>query len=141
MNPRPLDAPMNNESEFSRSSREGDCCTWNVLSLLSSAAEFFSTAEVGESESDVLRDGDEYERILDNISIFSSFSSSIFFSSRISASNDRTLSSSDSVYPRGKARRLSLSLVLHSNPTLAHCEQHGRIPSHLIFLLRHRSQA
>lgn len=44
-------------------------------------------------------------------------------------------------YPLGKARRLNLSLVLHSNPTLEHCEQHGRMPSHRIFLLRHRSQA
>ncbi|TGO81302.1 hypothetical protein BPOR_1217g00010 [Botrytis porri] len=39
------------------------------------------------------------------------------------------------------ARRLNLSLVLHSNPTPEHCEQHGRMPSHRIFLLRHLSQA
>jgi hypothetical protein len=67
--------------------------------------------------------------------------SSRSFNSRTSASNDRTLSSRDSVYPRGNALRLNLSLVLHSNPTFAHCEQHGRIPSHFIFLLRHRSHA
>lgn len=79
--------------------------------------------------------------ILDNISIFSSFSSNRSFNSLTSPSSTLTLSSSDSVYPLGKALRLSLSLVLHSNPTFAHCEQHGRIPSHLIFLLLHLSQA
>lgn len=44
-------------------------------------------------------------------------------------------------YPLGNARRLNLSLVLHSNPTPEHCEQHGRMPSHRIFLLRHLSHA
>lgn len=44
-------------------------------------------------------------------------------------------------YPLGNARRLNLSLVLHSNPTPEHCEQHGRMPSQRIFLLRHLSQA
>jgi hypothetical protein len=77
----------------------------------------------------------------DSMSIFSSFSSSSSFKSRTSASNTRTRSSNDSVYPLGNARRLSLSLVLHSNPTLVHCVQLGRIPSHRIFLERHRSQA
>lgn len=75
------------------------------------------------------------------MSIFSSFSSSKSFRSRTSASRTLTLSSRLSVYPLGNARRLSLSLVLHSNPTLAHCVQHGRIPSHRIFLLLQRSQA
>jgi hypothetical protein len=79
--------------------------------------------------------------ILESISIFSSFSSNKSFNSLTSDSSCRTRSSSDSVYPRGKARRLSLSLVRHSKPTLAHCEQHGRMPSHRIFLLRQRSQA
>ena len=79
--------------------------------------------------------------ILDSMSIFSSFSSSRSFRSRTSASRTRTRSSSDSVYPRGKALRLSLSLVRHSKPTLEHCEQVGRMPSHRIFLLRQRSQA
>lgn len=34
-----------------------------------------------------------------------------------------------------------MSLVRHSKPTLAHCEQVGRTPSQRIFLLRQRSQA
>lgn len=79
--------------------------------------------------------------IFESRSIFSSFSSSKFFRSLTSASRVRTRSSSDSVYPRGKALRLNLSLVLHSKPTFAHCEQHGRIPSHRIFLLLHLSHA
>jgi hypothetical protein len=45
------------------------------------------------------------------------------------------------VYPLGKALRLSLSLVLHSKPTLEHCVHVGLMPSHLIFLLLHLSQA
>ena len=77
----------------------------------------------------------------DSMSIFSSFSSRRSFRSRTSASSMRTRSSSDSVYPLGNARRLSLSLVLHSNQTLVHCVQLGRMPSHRIFLERHRSQA
>ena len=87
-----------------------------------------------------LKDG-ELGWILDSISIFSSFSSKRSFNSLTSVSNALTRSSKDSVYPLGNARRLSLSLVLHSKPTLAHCEQHGVIPSHRIFLLRHLSQA
>ena len=75
------------------------------------------------------------------MSIFSSFSSNKSLSSRTSHSKARTLSSRDSVYPRGNARLLSLSLVRHSKPTLAHCEQQGRMPSQRIFLLRQRSQA
>jgi hypothetical protein len=55
--------------------------------------------------------------------MFSSFSSSKAFSSLTSDSKLRTRSSSDSVYPRGNARRLNLSLVLHSKPTLTHCVQ------------------
>lgn len=78
---------------------------------------------------------------LESMSIFSSFSSNRSLNSLTSVSSCRTRSSNDSVYPRGKARRLSLSLVLHSKPTLAHWEQHGRMPSQRIFLLRHRSQA
>jgi hypothetical protein len=78
---------------------------------------------------------------LESTSIFSSFSSNRHLSSRTSASNDLTRSSRDSVYPRGNARRLSLSLVLHSKPTLAHCVQHGRTPSQRIFFERQRSQA
>lgn len=83
----------------------------------------------------------ENEWMRDSTSIFSSFSSSRSLRSLTSASNDRTRSSKDSVYPRGKARRLSLSLVLHSKPTLAHWVQHGRTPSQRIFLLLQRSQA
>jgi hypothetical protein len=86
-------------------------------------------------------DGGENECIRDKTSIFSSFSSKRSFKSLTSVSKLLTRSSSDSVYPRGKARRLSLSLVRHSKPTLAHCEQQGRTPSQRIFLLRHRSQA
>lgn len=105
------------------------------------------------------RDGGEKLCSRESISIFSSFSSSRSFNSRTSASSPRTRSSRDSVYPLGNARRLSLSLVLHSKPTLAHCVQHGRMPSqlgksqrhiehfvplamaHRIFLLLHRSHA
>lgn len=83
----------------------------------------------------------ECEWIRESMSIFSSFSSSSSFSSRTSHSNNRTRSSSDSVYPLGNARRLSLSLVLHSKPTLVHCVQLGRMPSQRIFFDRHRSQA
>ncbi len=90
---------------------------------------------------DVAIDGRRFECIFDSMSIFSSFSSNKSFNSLTSASNERTLSSNDSVYPLGNALRLSLSLVLHSNPTFEHCEQHGRIPSHRIFLLLQRSQA
>lgn len=86
-------------------------------------------------------EGEANEWIRESSSIFSSFSSRRPLSSRTSDSNDRTRSSNDSVYPRGNARRLNLSLVLHSNPTAEHWLQHGRMPSHLIFLLRHRSQA
>ena len=102
--------------------------------------ESFRLSTGGEGDDTVI-DGRLFECIFESISIFSSFSSSRSFSSLTSASNDRTLSSNDSVYPRGNALRLSLSLVLHSKPTLAHCEQHGLIPSQRIFLLRHRSHA
>jgi hypothetical protein len=101
----------------------------------------FRSSEGGEADVDSVIDGRLFECILESMSIFSSFSSSKSFNSLTSASRARTLSSNDSVYPRGKARRLSLSLVLHSKPTFEHCEQQGRIPSHRIFLLRHRSQA
>lgn len=86
-------------------------------------------------------DGLRFECILDNMSIFSSFSSSKSFNSRTSDSKFLTLSSKLSVYPLGNALRLSLSLVLHSKPTFEHCEQHGRMPSQRIFLLRQRSHA
>lgn len=98
-------------------------------------------AFVGDREDEPLREAGEKLCNRDSISIFSSFSSNKSFNSRTSASKPRTRSSSDSVYPRGKARRLSLSLVLHSNPTLAHWVQHGLTPSQRIFLLRQRSQA
>jgi hypothetical protein len=111
-------------------------------SSLAGSSSAFTCAELpGDREVEHLRDGGEKLCIRESISIFSSFSSSKSFNSLTSASSPRTRSSRDSVYPLGKARRLSLSLVLHSNPTLAHCVQHGRIPSHLIFLLRHLSQA
>ena len=80
---------------------------------------------------------EELECTFDIISIFSSFSSSKSFNSRTSDSSALTLSSSDSVYPRGlphfvsrvlhelqemtyKALRDNLSEVLHSNPTVEH---------------------
>ena len=132
----PVEGPMNVESDTSDSSCNGTACTRKVSSLFG-----------GESAGLSMTTGDELNgdlRLLcmrDSISIFSSFSSNKSFNSLVSPSNTRTRSSSDSVYPRGNARRLSLSLVLHSKPTFAHCEQHGRIPSHRIFLLRQRSQA
>lgn len=58
-----------------------------------------------------------------------------------SVSSSRTRSSSVSVYPLGKDFLLSLSLILHSNPTSAHCEHCGIFPSHLVFFNRQRSQA
>lgn len=101
----------------------------------------FTVAEAEGDLTEAVRCGGVNECILDKTSIFSSFSSSRSFKSLTSVSRLLTRSSSDSVYPRGKARRLSLSLVRHSKPTLAHCEQQGRTPSQRIFLLRHRSQA
>lgn len=83
----------------------------------------------------------ENEWIRESMSSCSSFASSRVLRSLTSASRDRTLSSSDSVYPRGNALLDSLSDVLHSKPTLEHCVQQGRMPSHRIFLERQRSQA
>ncbi len=97
MKPRPLDPPMKYESESSRSSKNGDCCTLNTSSLFCGMFGFCSIFGIEDTELEDLRDGDEFECILDNISIFSSFSSSRSFSSRFSASSDRTLSSKDSV--------------------------------------------
>jgi hypothetical protein len=136
----PLDAPMKYESEFAAPSNNGDACTRNTSSFGGVCAASLRISEEGVLV-DVAIDGRRFERIFDSISIFSSFSSNKSFNSLTSPSKDRTLSSNDSVYPLGKALRLSLSLVLHSNPTFAHCEQHGRIPSHRIFLLLQRSQA
>ncbi len=130
----PLEAPMKYESQFSAPRSSGDAWMRNTSSF-GGVASFLVSGE------DAAVDGRRFECIFESKSIFSSFSSSKSFNSRTSASKVRTLSSNDSVYPLGKARRLSLSLVLHSKPTLAHCEQHGLIPSHRIFLLRHRSQA
>lgn len=101
----------------------------------------FAVAEAEGDRTEAARCGGVNECIRDKTSIFSSFSSNRSFKSFTSLSRDLTRSSSDSVYPRGKARRLNLSLVRHSKPTLAHCEQQGRTPSQRIFLLRHRSQA
>ena len=133
---------MKNESSSLSPSKLEDWWTWNMSSLDDDGS--FSNSLAEEAVDNVLdgrrRDG-ELEWILESISIFSSFSSNKSFSSLTSPSKDRTLSSNDSVYPRGKARRLNLSLVLHSKPTFAHCVQHGVMPSQRIFLLRHRSQA
>ena len=104
-------------------------------------SDFKSVAAEGDNDLEFLRDVGEKDCRRDSMSIFSSFSSRRSFNSRTSDSSCRTRSSSDSVYPRGKALRLSLSLVLHSKPTLEHWVQHGRTPSHLIFLLLHLSQA
>lgn len=129
---------MKYESEVSDPSNNGEACTRNTSSF--GGVDSFVVSLTG-----VVAEDDTGDRLLecifDNISIFSSLSSNKSLSSLTSASKDRTLSSKDSVYPRGKALRLSLSLVLHSKPTLAHCEQHGRMPSHRIFFDRHLSQA
>ena len=139
---RPLELPTKKESLFRSSSRCGACCTLNVSSLSCDASRLW--LEAGECvDGRVAAEGadGECEWMRDSMSIFSSFSSSSSFSSRTSASRTRTRSSNDSVYPLGKARRLSLSLVLHSNPTFVHCVQLGRMPSHRIFFERQRSQA
>lgn len=137
---------MKYESEFSTPSRSGEAWTLNVSSLsgVGSLPGLLSTGELaldGMPEPELTEGRRWFPCILDSMSIFSSFSSSKSFRSRTSASRTLTLSSKLSVYPLGKARRLSLSLVLHSKPTLAHCVQHGRMPSHRIFLLLQRSQA
>jgi hypothetical protein len=115
--------------------------TCRTSSRADSTSDFTWAACAGDSEEDPFREAGEKLCSRDSMSIFSSFSSSNCFNSRTSASRPRTRSSSDSVYPLGKALRLSLSLVLHSNPTLAHWEQQGLTPSHRIFLLRQRSHA
>jgi hypothetical protein len=138
---RPLELPAKYASWFVSSSRKGDCCTLKVSSFSCDSSR--ASEDAGEGIDGLLGAWalGECECMRESMSIFSSFSSSKSFSSRTSDSSVRTRSSSDSVYPRGNARRLSLSLVLHSNPTLVHCVQLGRIPSHRIFLERHRSQA
>lgn len=131
---------MKYESAFSASSKHGDCCTLNVSCFGSCIAVLgFDSVEgeVGEVVDRRWEPGWTFERM----SIFSSFSSNKSFSSFTSVSSALTRSSNDSVYPRGKALLLSLSLVLHSKPTLAHWVQQGVMPSQRIFLLRHRSQA
>ena len=138
----PLELPTKYESLFLSSTRSGGCCTLNVSSFSCSSS---LGSKIAGDCTDDLRPPEnpwgECEWIRESMSIFSSFSSSNSLSSRTSPSNNRTRSSSDSVYPLGKARRLSLSLVLHSKPTLVHCVQLGRMPSQRIFLERHRSQA
>src|SRR5450755_1969934 len=95
----------------------------------------FISSHAVEQEVEDFRDAGEKECILERRSIFSSFSSNSSFNSLTSPSRERTRSSNDSVYPRGNALLLSLSLVLHSKPTLAHWVQQGRMPSQRIFLL------
>lgn len=136
---------MKKESESSTPNSSGDACTRNVSSfnggeLLVSMGDLglaLDALDCALSEGAICL----FPCILDKRSIFSSFSSRRSFNSRTSVSRALTRSSSDSVYPRGKARRLNLSLVRHSNPTLAHWEHVGRVPSQRIFLLRQRSQA
>jgi hypothetical protein len=136
----PLDVPTKTESQFSSSNNSGDCWILNKSSL-STLSSLLSISGDVDGRRGLNSGCGECECILDSISIFSSFSSSKSFSSRTSASNALTLSSNDSVYPLGNARRLNLSLVLHSKPTLMHCEQLGRMPSQRIFLERQRSHA
>jgi hypothetical protein len=136
---------MKNESESSTPSKSGEACTLKVSSF-NGGGLLVSMGDLGlepEAFDCVLSANDDclFPCILDSKSIFSSFSSRRSLSSRTSVSRALTRSSSDSVYPRGNARRLSLSLVRHSKPTLAHCEHVGRVPSHRIFLLLQRSQA
>lgn len=141
MNVLPLEVPTKYDSVVPSSDKYGDCWTLNESSFgAGDADEVLGEAEEGVA--DVLLgdndwDGEVCGCILVSMSIFSSFSSSRSFNSLTSLSNARTLSSNDSVYPRGNALRLSLSLVLHSKPTFEHCVQHGRMPSQRIFLLRH----
>lgn len=135
----PLEAPAKYPLLLSTFSSNGEACTLKISSLSGDAGH--SRMSDGDGARFEQCDSRRFECIFDNMSIFSSFSSSRSFNSRISPSKVRTRSSSDSVYPRGNALRLNLSLVLHSKPTFEHCEQHGRIPSHLIFLLRHLSHA
>jgi hypothetical protein len=132
---------MKYESEFSTPSNNGEACTLKVSSLGGGEALFSFLVSCGEGLAGDPTDCRRFLCIFESISIFSSRSSRRSFRSRSSASSCRTRSSSDSVYPRGNARRLSLSLVLHSKPTVAHCEHVGLMPSHRIFLLRQRSQA
>jgi hypothetical protein len=141
---RPLELPTKYASLFRSSSKSGACCTLNVSSFSCDSSRI--SEEPGECIDgrcavECAAGEREFECMRESMSIFSSFSSRRSFNSRASASRMRTRSSNDSVYPLGKARRLSLSLVLHSNPTLVHCVQLGRMPSHRIFFERHRSQA
>lgn len=94
----PLDAPIKYESA-SPSKRLGDCCTSKVSSCGASCSleGFFSSVFDGEASLGVVLVAGDLEWILDKISIFSSFSSSKSFNSLTSCSNDRTLSSKDSV--------------------------------------------
>ena len=121
------EAPATSEVEV-----EEGISTSKTSSLADSNSRFTCSILAGDRFVEHFRDGGEKLCSRESISIFSSFSSSRSFNSRTSASSPRTRSSKDSVYPLGNARRLSLSLVLHSKPTLAHCVQHGRMPSQLV---------
>lgn len=143
MNACPLELPMKKLSDPSSAIKHGGCCNLNISSLPTRSEALCSGDALPKFVvSEALR-GDEgvCACIFESISIFSSFPSNRSFSSRISHSRILTLSSSDSVYPLGNALLLSLSDVLHSNPTVEHWEQVGVSPSHRIFLLRQRSQA
>lgn len=95
MKPRPLEAPMKYESEFSTPSSRGEAWIRNVSSLGCEAASFLRSG--GEPADDDPMEGRRLPCILDSISIFSSFSSNKSLRSRFSASSTRTRSSSDSV--------------------------------------------
>lgn len=101
--PRPLEVATQQESAPSRSRECGDGWTPDAPSLFRSTSpsrcglRFFLLVEVGDCELEERQEGDEFARSLDNMSIFSSFSSSMSFNSRISASRVRTRSSRDSV--------------------------------------------
>jgi hypothetical protein len=120
---RRLDAP-NNKVSGSPSSTIVGCMALNT-SLSTCACSVESAGDIDAASVNFcdVRMGDDPPCIRDSKSMTSSFSSKRRFSSLTSASSDLTCSSRDSVYPRGKALRLSLSLVLHSNPTFKHCVQ------------------
>lgn len=85
---------MKYESEFSHSSSSGEAWTLNISSFGGDGS--FRLSAGGEVDVDGA-EGLRFECIFESISSFSSFSSSKSFNSLTSASNERILSSKDSV--------------------------------------------
>jgi len=86
---------MKYESEFSTPSKRGEAWTRKVSSFVGDPGALFESAAVKLWEGSL--DRPRLPCILESMSIFSSFSSSRSFNSRVSASSTRTLSSRDSV--------------------------------------------